>query len=79
MIRDDNGLELTWEQQGNYPFPYTSIRLYLHGISLQQAWIDGKEVSCQGNFVEYSSTEGNIHPFQRVRLNTLLGKMTELI
>jgi alpha-glucosidase len=53
MMRDENGIELTWEQEGNYPFPYTSVRLHLHGIELKQAWIDGSEAPCQGNVLEF--------------------------
>jgi alpha-glucosidase len=52
MLRDENGLELTWEQQGDYPFPYKAIQLHLHGFKLQQAWVDSTEVTCQGNYLE---------------------------
>lgn len=61
MVRDEKGLNLTWEEQGDYAFPYTSVKLHLHGISLQQAWVDGTEVACQGNIVECDR-------FQQVRL-----------
>jgi alpha-glucosidase len=52
LIRDENGLELTWEEQGDYPLPYTSVCVHLHSMELKQAWIDGREVSCRGNVVE---------------------------
>lgn len=61
MVRTSDGLELTWEQQGDYPFSYTSIQLYLHGIELQQAWVDEQEVAVQGQQLE-------CQPFEQVRL-----------
>lgn len=48
MVRSENSLEISWEQQaGNYPFPYIGIKLHIHGMELQQAWVDGKEVDFQ--------------------------------
>jgi alpha-glucosidase len=52
LVRDSNGLELTWEEQGEYGFPYQSVQLHLHGFKLQQAWVDGKEVAVRANQVE---------------------------
>lgn len=69
LVRHEKGLELTWEEQGNYAFPYTSIQLHLHGFELQQAWVDGKEVTCQGNQVKCVSAaeSGSIHRFEHIR------------
>ncbi|RUR75993.1 alpha-glucosidase [Chlorogloeopsis fritschii PCC 6912] len=44
LNRSETGLEITWEQQGEFEFPYSSIQLQVHGISIQQAWIDEQEV-----------------------------------
>ena len=63
MVLDDNGLELTWEQQGDYAFPYERVQLHVHGFDLQQAWVDGKDVAVQGNYVECV-------PFAQVRLQS---------
>lgn len=41
-------LELVWEQQGNYGFPYQSVQLNVHGMSLQQVWVDAREATVQG-------------------------------
>ena len=49
MVRDENGLDLIWEQHGEYAFPYQSVQLYLHGIQAQQAWVEGKEVIFKEN------------------------------
>ncbi|MEQ8755860.1 MAG: glycoside hydrolase family 31 protein [Coleofasciculus sp. G1-WW12-02] len=48
LIRNQQDLELTWKQQGTYDFPYQDMRLHVHGISVQQAWVDGQEVIMQG-------------------------------
>jgi alpha-glucosidase len=52
MRRDENGLELTWEQQGDFAFPYKAAQVHLHGFKLQQAWVDGNEVTCQEKYIE---------------------------
>jgi alpha-glucosidase len=52
MRRDENGLEITWEQQGDYAFPYKGVQLHIHGFELHQAWVDGTEVTCQENSLE---------------------------
>ncbi|MEW5859925.1 MAG: glycoside hydrolase family 31 protein [Cyanobacteriota bacterium] len=69
LVRDSNSLELTWEEQGEYPLPYQSVQLHLHGFKLQQAWVDGKEVAVRGNQVECVSAAGggSIHRFRQVR------------
>lgn len=50
--KGENNLELTWEEQGEYSFPYQSVQLHLHGFKPQQAWVDGKEVAVRRNQVE---------------------------
>lgn len=61
LIRHEHYLELTWESQGKYPFPYKSVQLRLHGLSLQKAWIDQQEVLTQGQSIQ-------CQPFRAVRL-----------
>ena len=61
MVRDEKGLELTWEQQGDFAFPYERVQLHLHSFELQQVWVDDGEVPVQGNYVECV-------PFGQVRL-----------
>ena len=46
MVRDHNTLEISWEDEGNYPFPYTSVEIHIHGFEPQQVWVDGKEFPC---------------------------------
>ena len=70
ISKDENSLELTWEQQGDYPFPYTNVRVHLHGIELKQAWMDGKEVSCQGNIVECARSLFDSSQTIAIRLST---------
>lgn len=37
LSRSDAGLELTWEPQGDYEFPYEAVRLHIHGMALRKA------------------------------------------
>ncbi|MEG3881185.1 glycoside hydrolase family 31 protein [Microcoleus sp. herbarium7] len=69
LLQDEQGLELIWQQQGAYEFPYKEIELYLHGMELKQACLDDIELTCLGE--ESSSTPTNRlvvkQPFDRVR------------
>ncbi|WP_414544043.1 TIM-barrel domain-containing protein [Nostoc sp. CCY0012] len=58
---DRHHLEIIWQQQGNYVFPYNTVRLQVHGVEVQKAWVDGEEFNYQGNYLE-------IERFQRVCL-----------
>ncbi|RUR75967.1 hypothetical protein ACF3DV_26540 [Chlorogloeopsis fritschii PCC 9212] len=60
MIQNSDNLELTWEEQGNYAFPYEGVQLHLHGMAAEQAWVDGTEVNYQGKVLECNR-------FQQVR------------
>ncbi|MCX7596157.1 MAG: glycoside hydrolase family 31 protein, partial [Fischerella sp.] len=55
LRQNEEGWELTWQQQGDYPFPYKGVQIHLHGMSLQQAWVDGTEAICQENCVDIDS------------------------
>ncbi|HEY9599128.1 MAG TPA: TIM-barrel domain-containing protein, partial [Cyanophyceae cyanobacterium] len=57
MICHENGLKVTREQQGEYPFPYKSIQLHLHGAKFQQAWVDDVEVAGSVNSLECAGFE----------------------
>lgn len=62
LLQDEQGLELIWQQQGAYEFPYKKIELYLHGMELKQAWVDGEEsISTLTNRFAVKQ------PFERVR------------
>ncbi|MEQ9670573.1 TIM-barrel domain-containing protein [Coleofasciculus sp. G2-EDA-02] len=62
LIRNQQDLELTWKQQGTYDFPYQDVRLQVHGVSVQQAWVDGQEVIMQGQQLP-------CHSFRQVRFS----------
>jgi alpha-glucosidase len=49
VIRDEGSIELSWQSQGEYPFPYRQVELILHGFEAKQAWIDGQEVEVPQN------------------------------
>jgi alpha-glucosidase len=42
LQRQGNRLTLWWNQQGEYPFPYSKIHIKLHGMQAEKAWLDGK-------------------------------------
>lgn len=45
LSKQGDEINLTWEQQGAYPFPYKEIRAQPHGIQVNQIWIDEQEVN----------------------------------
>ncbi|WP_254565446.1 glycoside hydrolase family 31 protein [Oscillatoria sp. HE19RPO] len=47
LERTADGLAIAWESQGDYPFPYSSVELQIHGMAVQQVWVDGTEVEFQ--------------------------------
>ncbi|NEQ25191.1 MAG: glycoside hydrolase family 31 protein, partial [Microcoleus sp. SIO2G3] len=66
MVRYPDGIELFWEQQGDYPFPYQAVQVYLHGFKLQQAWVDGTEVACQENYLKWGNAQSaRVQPFRQ--------------
>ncbi len=69
MVRSENNLEITWEEHGEYPFPYTGVQLHLHGMKLQQAWVDDAEVACQEQIMECDRPlSGRFAPSRLARL-----------
>jgi alpha-glucosidase len=60
LIRAQQSLELIWEQEGNYNFPYQGVQLQVHGMSVQQAWVDEQEVAIEEQRLP-------AHSFRRVR------------
>ncbi|BAY65790.1 alpha-glucosidase [Calothrix brevissima NIES-22] len=53
LVRFADNLELRREEQGDYPFLYTSVKLHLHGLKIQQAWVDDVDVTSQGQELDY--------------------------
>ena len=47
LVRDEEGLKLTWEEEGKFEFPYQTVEIALHAMKLQKAWVDGWEVTCE--------------------------------
>lgn len=47
LERVADGLELAWEGEGDYPWPYPEVEVCLHGPALRRAWVDGVEVACR--------------------------------
>jgi alpha-glucosidase len=64
LTRTEAGLELTWVEQGEYAFPYTSIQIQVHGVQIEQGAIDGLAV-------DIKRMESD-RPFQQVRLQGVI-------
>lgn len=62
LRREGSTMTLVWEEEGDYPFPYESVSLQLHGFNARQVWVDGQEVVAD----EQRLVTG---PFQEMRLN----------
>jgi alpha-glucosidase len=45
----ESGLELRWAQQGDFPFPYSSIDIHLHGFQASQVRVDESDQTLQAN------------------------------
>lgn len=51
MVRFEDGIEIFWEQQGEYAFPYQTVKIQLHGMEAKAAWVNGNSVDCQENYL----------------------------
>ncbi|WP_404786622.1 TIM-barrel domain-containing protein [Altericista sp. CCNU0014] len=61
MQRLAGGLDLTWESEGEFIFPYISIQIYIYGMDVRQAWVDGEAVAVRENRVEISNCFASLH------------------
>ncbi len=61
LSKDGETLTLTWQQQGDYPFSYSSIQLYVHGVELQEVLIEDQEIK-----IEFPAIECD-RPFNQMR------------
>lgn len=43
LVHHDHGLELFWTETGEFAFPYSSLQLQVHGLTVTKAWTDGQE------------------------------------
>lgn len=56
IIRKEQGVELIWEQTGNYMFPYKSVTVHIHGNTANQIWVDNMEMPCEANQIRCDHT-----------------------
>ncbi|MGH2521180.1 MAG: TIM-barrel domain-containing protein [Anaerolineales bacterium] len=54
-------LELAWEREGNYPFPYSDVEVCLHGARAERAEVDGSEVTGRENVFRLAGPFGRVH------------------
>jgi alpha-glucosidase len=48
LQRQSEGYRLTWSMEGEYPWPYESLALELHGFSADRIIVDGNEAPLRG-------------------------------
>lgn len=61
MEREENRLWLRWIPEGDFPWPWETFTLRLHGFAVAHAVIDGQESSIQGD-------RFRVRPFREIRL-----------
>lgn len=66
LVRSPDNIEIHWQQEGNYAFPYKNVHLHLHGLQLKQAWVDDNQMSIQGQQIICDR-------FEKVRLGIVEG------
>jgi alpha-glucosidase len=66
MQWQDNALDIKWDAEGDYPFPYKQVSVLVYGASIQTAILDGTQVSCQENSLE-------TRVFTHLRIENLTG------
>ncbi|MFN3929784.1 MAG: TIM-barrel domain-containing protein, partial [Thermoflexus sp.] len=61
MEREGNRVRLRWTDEGELPWPWETLTLRLHGFSVLQAVVDGRQIPAQGDrFVVRSFREVQI-------------------
>jgi alpha-glucosidase len=48
----ENRLEIAWECEGEYPFPYQLVRLHMYGFHAVEAWVDNQATPIVENVIE---------------------------
>ena len=52
LRQEDNFLEISWENEGKYPFPYRQIELHLHGFRAKEVWVDDRATPPVENIIQ---------------------------
>lgn len=47
-----DSIELSWTSEGEFTFPYQSIKVRVHNMTISQAWVDGTAISVHENNVK---------------------------
>jgi alpha-glucosidase len=59
--RVTGGLDLIWKSRGEFAFPYGSIQVQVHGLVLEQAWVDGRQIAVDKNQITISDPFSFLH------------------
>ncbi|MDF1500577.1 MAG: glycoside hydrolase family 31 protein [Anaerolineales bacterium] len=63
LNRERDTLEISWEKEGGFPFPYDTIQLSVHGFAITSANVDGETVELEAHTIQVS-------PFDCVRMES---------
>jgi alpha-glucosidase len=58
ITREDNTVEIDWENEGDFPLSDNPVELVLHACHVQQAWLDGKAFSFQVDRIKLPELAG---------------------
>ena len=61
LFQGPGGFQLSWTREGDFPWPYASLSLHLHGFTADHTVVDGTDVSIRDEVCR-------VTPFARVRI-----------
>ena len=62
MKHNTDGIMVNWQTNGEFPLPYTSVEVCLHGVTARQLYIDGETLLTSGQ-------QFKVGKFQQLRIN----------
>jgi alpha-glucosidase len=58
VTRNGDALEISWKNEGSFPFPYSQVELELHGLEFSRATQDGQPLQITGNRLQLPAPTG---------------------
>lgn len=66
ITRNEEGLDIHWQQEGDFEFPYTQIQIQVHGMVIQAGSMDNQAVKLEENLLSFEV------PFRTLQLSANL-------
>jgi alpha-glucosidase len=60
LWRAGRSLELRWEREGTFAFPYAHVEIRVHGADVARAVVDGAEADCRDSTVRLDGPCGKV-------------------